>query len=275
MSLVSTVRVKQPPWRRLAGVPLLPVPLIERAMRKSLALVLFCLAWELLPRTGLVDRVFLPPFSEVVLAAERLVLSGALVEHAMASILRSSSGLALAILIAVPAGIIIGSNRRIAEFIEPLVELFRNTAPLALLPVFTLILGIGETSKIAMVLYASAWPILLSTVSGVRTVDPLLVKAARSMGLGSARLFAKVILPASVPTIFTGIRLAAAHSILVLIAAEMVGAKAGLGYFVNAAEFNFQIPEMYAGILTLALLGLLVNVTLVHIEGRLSMWRAS
>ena len=275
MSLVSTVRVKQPLWRRLAGVSLLPVPLIERAMRKSLALVLFCLAWELLPRTGLVDRVFLPPFSEVVLAAERLVLSGALVEHAMASILRSSSGLALAILIAVPAGLIIGSNRRIAEFIEPLLELFRNTAPLALLPVFTLILGIGETSKIAMVLYASAWPILLSTVSGVRTVDPLLVKAARSMGLGSARLFAKVILPASVPTIFTGIRLAAAHSILVLIAAEMVGAKAGLGYFVNAAEFNFQIPEMYAGILTLALLGLLVNVTLVHIEGRLSMWRAS
>jgi NitT/TauT family transport system permease protein len=275
MSLVSTVRVKQPPWRRLAGVSLLPVPLIERVMRKSLALVLFCLAWELLPRTGLVDRVFLPPFSEVVLAAERLVLSGALVEHAMASILRSSSGLALAILIAVPAGIIIGSNRRIAEFIEPLLELFRNTAPLALLPVFTLILGIGETSKIAMVLYASAWPILLSTVSGVRTVDPLLVKAARSMGLGSARLFAKVILPASVPTIFTGIRLAAAHSILVLIAAEMVGAKAGLGYFVNAAEFNFQIPEMYAGILSLAVLGLLINVTLVHIEGRLSMWRAS
>jgi len=275
MSLVSTVRVKQPLWRRLAGVLLPPVPLIERAVRKSLMLVLFCLAWELLPRTGLVDRVFLPPFSEVVLAAERLVLSGALVEHAIASILRSSSGLALAMLIAVPAGLIIGSNRRIAEFIEPLLELFRNTAPLALLPVFTLILGIGETSKIAMVLYASAWPILLSTVNGVRTVDPLLIKAARSMSLSSTRLFAKVILPASVPTIFTGIRLAAAHSILVLIAAEMVGAKAGLGYFVNAAEFNFQIPEMYAGILTLALLGLLVNVTLVHIEGRLSMWRAS
>lgn len=275
MSLVSTVRVKQPLWLRLAGVLLPPVPLIERAVRKSLVLVLFCLAWELLPRTGLVDRVFLPPFSEVVLAAERLVLSGALVEHAIASILRSSSGLALAILIAVPAGLIIGSNRRIAEFIEPLLELFRNTAPLALLPVFTLILGIGETSKIAMVLYASAWPILLSTVNGVRTVDPLLIKAARSMSLSSTRLFAKVILPASVPTIFTGIRLAAAHSIVVLIAAEMVGAKAGLGYFVNAAEFNFQIPEMYAGILTLALLGLLVNVMLVHIEGRLSMWRAS
>jgi len=275
MSLVSTSRIKLPPLRRLAWKSPRPAAWLANVTRRSLVIVLFCVAWELLPRVGLVNRVFLPPFSEVVLAAERLTMSGALAAHAIASILRSSSGLALAILIAVPAGLVIGSNRRIAQYIEPLLELFRNTAPLALLPVFTLILGIGETSKIAMVLYASAWPILLSTVNGVRTVDPLLVKAARSMGLGPIRLFAKVILPASVPTIFTGIRLAAAHSILVLIAAEMVGAKAGLGYFVNAAEFNFQIPQMYAGILTLALLGLLVNVTLVHIEGRLSKWRTS
>jgi NitT/TauT family transport system permease protein len=275
MSFVSTPRIKLRPLRRLAGKSPLSAAWLGNVTRRSLAIVLFCLAWELLPRTGLVDRVFLPPFSEVVIAAQQLVLSGTLAEHATASILRSSSGLALAILTAVPAGLVIGSNPRIAEFIEPLLELFRNTAPLALLPVFTLILGIGETSKIAMVLYASAWPILLSTVNGVRTVDPLLVKAARAMGLGSIRLFAKVILPASVPTIFTGIRLAAAHSILVLIAAEMVGAKAGLGYFVNAAEFNFQIPEMYAGILSLALLGLLVNFALVRVEARLSIWRAS
>jgi len=124
-----------------------------------------------------------------------------------------------------------------------------------------------------MVLYASTWPILLNTVNAVHTVDPLLVKAARSMGLRSVRLFAKVVLPASAPTIFTGIRLAAAHSILVLIAAEMVGSKAGLGYLVNSAEFNFKIPEMYAGIVTLALLGLLVNFVLVRVESRLSGWR--
>jgi NitT/TauT family transport system permease protein len=107
----------------------------------------------------------------------------------------------------------------------------------------------------------------------VQNVDPLLIKAARSMGLRSLRLFVKVILPASVPMTFTGIRLAAGHSILVLIAAEMVGSKAGLGYLVNAAEFNFQIPEMYAAILTLAMLGLLVNVALVRVERHLSAWR--
>jgi NitT/TauT family transport system permease protein len=273
MTLASPAPIKLPLRLRLASVSRVPVSAFAGATRRSLAIVLFCLAWELLPRMGLVNRVFLPPFSEVIAAAQRLLLSGALAEHALASIFRSSSGLALAILAAVPAGLVIGSNRRIAELIEPLLEIFRNTAPLALLPVFTLILGIGETSKIAMVLYASSWPILLSTVNGVRTVDPLLIKAARSMGLGSTRLFAKVILPASVPTIFTGIRLAAAHSILVLIAAEMVGAKAGLGYFVNAAQFNFQIPEMYAGILFLALLGLLTNTGLVRVEQRLSVWR--
>jgi len=93
------------------------------------------------------------------------------------------------------------------------------------------------------------------------------------MGLGPSALFRKVVLPASVPTIFTGIRLAAAISLLVLIAAEMVGARAGLGYMINAAQFNFQIPEMYAGIITLSALGLLLNVALRRIELRLSRWK--
>jgi NitT/TauT family transport system permease protein len=266
--------MKAPLRFRIFDVAAKPLDALWKMTKRSLAILLLCAAWEILPRSGLVDRVFLPPFSEVIEAAWRLLLSGALEENAAASLYRSFSGLALAIATAVPAGLILGWDRRIGEFLDPLLEIFRNTAALALLPVFTLILGIGETSKIAMVVYASIWPILLNTVSAVHTVDPLLVKAARSMGLNSVRLFVEVILPASVPTIFTGIRLAAAHSILVLIAAEMVGAKAGLGYFVNSAEFNFQIPEMYAGILSLALLGLAVNLGLVRIESRFSAWRA-
>jgi NitT/TauT family transport system permease protein len=273
MSVATITRTKVPLRPRVIDAGVKSLGALGAVAKRSLAIVLFCAAWEILPRCGMVDRVFLPPFSAVVAALWHLLSSGALREHVLASASRSVSGLALAILTAVPLGLVIGWNRRIAEFLNPLLEIFRNTAALALLPVFTLILGIGETSKIAMVLYASTWPILLSTVNAVHTVDPLLVKAARSMGLRSVRLFTKVILPASVPTIFTGIRLAAAHSILVLIAAEMVGSKAGLGYLVNSAEFNFQIPEMYAGILTLALLGLLVNFALVRMEIRLSVWR--
>ncbi|GAA0965342.1 ABC transporter permease [Acrocarpospora macrocephala] len=241
--------------------------------RRSAAVALLLVVWETFPRLGVVDRVFLPPLSEVVGAWYELALKGELGEHVGASLGRSLAGFALAIVTVIPLGLLIGWYKPVADFLTPLLELFRNTSAVALLPVFTLILGLGETAKITFVLYACAWPILLNTISGVKTVDALLIKSARSMGLGPLRLFQKVILPAAVPTIFTGVRLAGAYSILVLLFAEMVGAKAGLGYLINAAQFNFRIPDMYAGIITISLLGLLFNQLLVTLERRFSTWR--
>jgi NitT/TauT family transport system permease protein len=107
----------------------------------------------------------------------------------------------------------------------------------------------------------------------VRGVDPMLIKSARSLGFGARSVFTKVVLPASVPTIFTGFRIAAASAVMVLVAAEMVGAKAGLGYLINAAQYNFEVPEMYAGIVTISLLGLAFNQVLVTVERRLTRWR--
>lgn len=201
--------------------------------------------------------------------------SGELLAHAQASLGRSLAGFGLAVAAAIPLGLLIGWYKTAATLLTPLLELFRNTAALALLPVFVLILGLGETSKIAIIFYACSWPILLNTVSGVRTVDPLLIKSARSLGLGPLRLFQKVVLPAAVPTIFTGIRLAGAYSILILIAAEMVGAKAGLGYLINYAQYNFAVPDMYAGIITISAIGLVVNQLLILTERRFSTWRTT
>ncbi|QGG54645.1 ABC transporter permease [Paenibacillus sp. B01] len=246
-----------------------------KALRGSAAIAALALVWETAPRLGLVDATFLPPLSEVLRAWGELAVSGSLLENFQASIVRSVSGLLLAVAIAIPLGLAIGYSRTAALLLGPVLELFRNTAALALLPVFILILGIGETSKISIVLFACTWPILLNTVSGVRGVDPLLVKSARSLGLPPFQLFWKVILPASLPSVFTGIRLAGASSILVLIAAEMVGAKAGLGYLINYTQYNFQIPEMYAGILTISALGLLINHGLVLLERRFSGWKAN
>lgn len=243
------------------------------SLRRAIAVVLFLALWELAPRIGLVDRVFLPPISEVAGSWWRLAVGGELAEHLGASLLRSVSGLALAVLTAIPLGLLIGWYRPVADVLGPLLELFRNTSALALLPVFVLLLGLGETSKIALVLFACTWPILLNTISAVRGVDPLLIKSARSFGLSSPALFWKVVLPSSVPALFTGVRLAAAYSILVLIAAELTGAKAGLGYLITAAQYNFQIPQMYAGILTVSLLGLALNQLLVAAEHRLTRWR--
>ncbi|MCZ4551697.1 ABC transporter permease [Gordonia rubripertincta] len=241
--------------------------------RTTIVLALLLVFWEVAPRIGLVDKTFLPPFSDVVDALIKLAQSGQLSEHISASVGRALKGFTVAVVVAVPLGIVIGWYRPVAQLLNPVLELFRNTAALALLPVFVLILGIGETSKVALVIYACMFPILLNTISGVRTVDPLLIKSARSLGLSSFRLFQKVILPAALPTIFTGIRLSAAASILVLIAAEMVGARSGLGYLIMASQLNFQIPQMYAGILTIALVGLVFNFVLVIIERRFSRWR--
>lgn len=246
-----------------------------RLLRPTVVVAAFLALWEVAPRVGLVDKVFLPPFSEVVGAWFTLLDNGQLAEHVSSSLSRALTGLAVAIVVSIPLGVAIAWYRPVAEFLNPILELFRNTAALALLPVFILILGIGETSKVALVIYAASFPILLNTISGVRTVDPLLIKSARSLGLSPIRLFQKVILPAAVPTIFTGLRMAAASSILVLIAAEMVGAKAGLGYLITASQLNFQIPDMYAGIVTIALVGVIFNGIVVAIERRLSGWRAT
>lgn len=263
---VSTPTVADGTSRRVGAA-------VWRFAKSAVAILAFLALWEAAPRVGLVDEVFLPPFTTVVGAFLDLVGNGQLADHLAASLSRALVGFFVAVAAAIPLGVAIGWYKPVSDFLNPILELFRNTAALALLPVFILILGIGETSKVALVIYACTFPILLNTISGVRTVDPLLVKSARSLGIPSYRLFHKVVLPAAVPTIFTGIRMAAASSILVLIAAEMVGAKAGLGYLITASQLNFQIPDMYAGIVAISLVGLTFNGILVAIERRLSRWR--
>ncbi|GID93878.1 ABC transporter permease [Amorphoplanes digitatis] len=287
----SPVAIRQAPPPAPVAAPSSPVvvasapagyPRVRRVLRGAgsvatslVAVTALAVVWEVFPRLGLVDATFLPPLSEVLSAWWQLVLSGELLDHTQASLSRSLAGFGLAVLAAIPLGLLIGWYKPAATLLNPLLEVFRNTAALALLPVFVLILGLGETSKVAIIFYACSWPILLNTVSGVRTVDPLLIKSARSLGLGPLRLFQKVVLPAAVPTIFTGIRLAGAYSILILIAAEMVGAKAGLGYLINYAQYNFAVPDMYAGIITISAIGLVVNQLLVIAERRFSTWRTT
>ncbi|GAA4961042.1 ABC transporter permease [Kineococcus glutinatus] len=243
------------------------------ALRSVAVIAALLVLWEVAPRAGWVERSLIPPVSEVAGAWWQLAGDGTLADNVRASLTRAFAGFAIAVAAGVPLGVLIGWYRPVHQLLDPVLELFRNTAALALLPVFTLLLGIGETSKIAIVVYACLFPVVLNTVSGVGTVDALLLKSARSMGLGPLQLFWKVVLPSAVPAIFTGVRMAGASSILVLIAAEMVGAKAGLGYLINASQFNFMIPQMYAGILTISAIGLVVNGVLVRLERRFSRWR--
>ncbi|MGJ7536515.1 MULTISPECIES: ABC transporter permease [Variovorax] len=246
---------------------------LGRVAERGIGIVIFLALWEALPRLGIVSDAYLSPPSAVIASIAQLVDTGQLWKHMAASLQRSLWGLVLASFFGVVLGLLIGSSKRLAAIVDPVLQLFRQTSAFALFPVFILFLGIGELSKVAIIFWASFWPVLLSTVSGVKQVDRLLVNSALSMGASQRFIFFKVVLPASLPSIFTGVRLAGAYSITALVAAEMIGAHSGLGFLTLNSQETFQIPTMYAGILLLAVLGLVLNYLLALLERRLLRWR--
>ncbi|CAG2149109.1 ABC transporter permease [Cupriavidus plantarum] len=258
---VSTVSLK--PARSALG---------DRALG-IVGIIGFLLLWELVPRLGIVSEAYLSPPSQIIVTIWQLIGSGELWKHLAASLQRSLWGLLTAIGLGVTLGLLMGWFKRFEAIVDPILQLFRQTSAFALFPVFILFLGIGELSKVAIIFWASFWPVLLSTISGVRQVDRLLIDSARSMGASQLFVFTKVVLPAASPSIFTGIRLAGTYCITALVAAEMIGAHSGLGFLTLNSQEVFQIPTMYAGILLLALLGLALNYVLALIERRLTRWR--
>jgi NitT/TauT family transport system permease protein len=240
----------------------------------SFAIIVFLLIWEICGRFSLlINPIFLPPFSKVLRSGLIMIAKGELWRHIVISMQRSLIGFSLGLLIAIPLGLAIGWFKRFGTILNPLLQIFRNMPTLALLPVFVMFFGIGEFSKVMVILWGVMWSTLLNTISGVRNVDPQLIKAARSMGTSPLRLFATVVLPASMPYIFAGMRISATVSILILIAAEMMGANRGLGYALYFYQNNFKIPEMYVYIIIMAILGTTLNFSLEAVEKRSFRWR--
>ncbi|MDF2873567.1 MAG: putative transporter permease protein [Sporomusa sp.] len=238
-----------------------------------MGIVVLLMLWEFLPRMNIVDKNFLPPFSVVIATFWKILLSGELVEHIFVSLKRSVAGFFLGIGLSVPLGFVVGWFKQAEFYIDPIIQLCRQTSTLALLPVFMLVFGIGELSKVAIVFWGVWSAILLNTINGVKGVDPLLIKAAKSMGSSQLTIFYKVVFPAALPSIITGIRLSATSSILVLIAAEMMGASSGLGYLLMDTQLKYLIPKMYAAIMTMSLIGIIVNYVIVFFEKKVSRWR--
>jgi NitT/TauT family transport system permease protein len=237
------------------------------------AITLFLALWELLPRVGLISTAFVPPFSKALMALAKGLLAGELGRHLLWSLGRSLAGFSLALCVGLPLGFVLGRFRKLESYLDPLIQVFRQTSAFALFPLFILLLGIGEVSKVAIIFYGAQWYVLLNTISGVKDVDPLLIKLARSLRLSHLQLFRKIILPAALPTIFTGLRLSATLSILIIVSAEMMGASEGLGLVLVTAQYNFDVLQMYAAIMLLALIGYATNALLVLLEKRLTGWK--
>ncbi len=242
-------------------------------LEKSIAITVVLLAWELLPRIGWISSKILPPFSVSASKFWQMIISGELMGHIAISFERAFWGLALSVIIAIPLGFLLGWYEKAERIIDPVVQLSRNTATLAMYPLFIIIFGLGESAKVAIIFWGAVWPLLINTIEGVQAAEPLLIKAARSMGASQFVIFFKVILPSAFPSLFTGIRLSASRAVVILVAAEMVGANSGLGYLVFFSEANNQIATMYTAIMMLIILGVIVNYTFVTLEKRLTRWK--
>ncbi|MBI3960725.1 MAG: ABC transporter permease [Chloroflexi bacterium] len=234
--------------------------------------LLFLLFWEGLVQVGWLDYRFFPPPSTVLTVFGRLLLSGELWNHLSISLLRVLAGFALGALPAVALGLLMGWFRGLHAFIDPLVAATYPVPKIALLPLFLILFGLGETTKIVTIAVAVFFLVLISTVNGVRQIEPVLIEAGQSYGARGWRLFYKVILPASLPAIFTGLRLGLGVALLVIVGAEFVAANRGIGYLIWISWSTLAVNKMYVGLVTIALLGLLSTRGLEYLRQRLMPW---
>jgi NitT/TauT family transport system permease protein len=181
-------------------------------------------------------------------------------------------GFALAVAVGFTVGALMGRVRWIDDLIDPLVELLRPISPLAIFPLAILWFGLGDASKIFIIALSASFPIILNTYAGVRGIDTNIFRAAQSLGATPFEVFRGVVLPGSLPHIFTGVRLAWGISLIVIIASKMIGATVGIGYMVLEAQQTFRTERVFAGIIVIGLVGFLTDLGFRYLRRRLLPW---
>ncbi len=237
-----------------------------------LFIILLLILWEFVAVSNPSLNTTFPRMSAILTIWGQLIVSGELFSQLIPSMLRMFGGYFIGVLIGVILGLLMGSVRFFYNLLEPITELLRPIPSPAYLPVVILFLGIDDEMKIFMIAFASLFPVLLNTYSGVRSVDPIQIQTAKTFGVAGFKLLWKVILPAASPYIFTGMRVSLAVALIVMVLSEMVAASSGIGYFILNAQRGFKIREMFAGILTLAVVGYVLNYLFLVIESRILKW---
>ena len=237
-----------------------------------LFLLFLALLWEIVSRNKLISPLYFPPISKNLVVFFHLMVNGTLPLELLRSFGRIFGGFFLAVALMVPLGIVMGLFKPIYNLFEPLTELVRPLPAPALIPVVMLFLGIGEAMKIIMIAFACSFPILINTIDGVRSVEPTFVDTAKTFGRGRYEIILQVIFPASLHQIFTGLRVALPIALIVDIVSEMVGALNGIGRFILVMQRSFNIPEMYAGVFLVAIVGYGLNSLLRYLNTAFIGW---
>lgn len=256
-----------------------PKRLADAGMR-CLAIVIFIAIWAAVSLGNqylwkAFNPILLPTPIDVVRAGIDAIQTGELQANIIASMRRVIQGFGIAAVAGVVVGLAVGTWRPLEKLVEPMIELLRPIPPLAFLPMMVLWFGIGEMSKIAFIAYAAFFPVFTTTLEGIKYVDPVLIRAASSLGASRTDLFRYVVLPAATPSIITGLRLGFGLSFFVIVAAEFIAADSGLGYMINDARTFFLVSQMLLGAVVIGLIGFVVNIALRGVESWLLRWRVA
>jgi NitT/TauT family transport system permease protein len=247
---------------------------VRPLIRNLIGLGGFFLIWEAAARFGLVSAISVPPPTVVIPRLFELLGTQSFRQDIVASVLAWAIALIVAIAIAVPAGLLLGSIPGLRVATRALVELLRPIPSVALIPAAMVLIGSGPEMKITLAVYASIWPILFNTIYAMDEIDPLLVDTARSFGTGRTRVMSSVALPHAAPFIFTGIRMSAAIALIVVISVEFVaGAVRGIGKFsLEATDGAGRMDLVLAATIVAGAVGYVINEGLEWLGRRLFTW---
>lgn len=220
-------------------------------------LVVVLALWQLVHSGGIYSSALLPSPGEV---AETFVSEfGELMKHTQASVGRVMFGVSIAFLVAVPLGLLIGRFRKLDLLLDWAIQIFRSFPVIALIPLAILFFGIGDRPAIVLITIAAFWPLIISTIFGVKNVDRTLLKVAKASNASEFLVLKDILLPSALPSILTGLRLALGAGWLTVVTAEMMAVKSGLGYLIMYAQVIFRPDLILAGILIIGTIGLLFD----------------
>lgn len=237
------------------------------------SVLMFLIGWQAVASARLVSPLFLPGPLDIVDAFAVLFAQGQIWNDIWVSGQEVVYGYGLAVLIALPLGLLMGWYRRLNYALDPFISFFYSTPRVALLPLLILWFGIGIWSKIAVVFLGSFFPVVINTIAGVRNLDAGLIRTSRSFGATDAQIFRTLALPGSVPFILAGLRLGVGHALIGVVVGELVAAQAGVGLMMAKAGATFQTSKVFAGLIIIAGTGIILTGILQRIERRFQAWK--
>lgn len=253
---------------------------LTTVVHRWLALVVGVVAWELGTRAA--GSVYFPPPSTIVARMYHLWFSGpvshvfftsAAVSNVLPSLARMAVGLVVSVVAGVALGLALGRSERAFDYLDPALQFARVIPPPTLVPIFIVLFSIGTPMQLASIIFSAIWPILLNTADGARSVDRLQMETARVFRLSAADRLFRIILPATLPKIFAGLRLSLSLALILMVFSELLpGTANGIGYELVDAQSRSDLPTMWAGIVLLGILGYLLNSILLMVERRMLAW---